>query len=134
MQTLTKANSVTVTVTLKNTQTANNYEVKGTYKTTATIAKAKIEEAKKAAEVTVQKGTKGLVDLKDKIAEGAAIENITIQEGKAGWFAGDADAPKVVNGNLSFKLTNDVTTDTGSNTARLTSGRRSTNYENLQIL
>ncbi len=54
--------------------------------------KGKIKKLKKesggTAEVTVQKGTKGLVDLKDKIAEGAttgAIANSRRQGGLVRW-------------------------------------------------
>ena len=131
-----EAVDVKVTVTLKeNGTTAKNYTLsKDTFDTKGKIKKAK-KESGETAEVTVQKGTKGLVDLKDKIAEGATTGAIAIQDGKADWFAGGADAPKEVNGNLSFKLTNDVTTDTGSNTATLTIPvNKATNYEDYEIV
>ena len=120
-------------VTVSVAETANYSAVTETKE--FAIAKADIDAANKIADVTVQKGTKGLVALSDKIAEGATIGNITIQDGKANWFAGDLDAPKVVNGNLSFKLTNDVTTDAGSNTATLTIPvNGATNYKNYEIV
>ena len=126
-----KANSVTVTVTLISDK-AKNYTIES-FKKDAKIVPA--DKTDTTATVTVQKGTKGLVDLRGKIAEGATIGDITIQEGKAGWFAGDADAPKVVNGNLSFKLTNKAMTEEQNNTATLTIPvKGATNYNDYDIV
>ncbi len=126
-----KANSVTVTVTLISDK-AKNYTIES-FKKDAKIVPA--DKTDTTASVTVKKETKGLVALSDKIAEGATIGDITIQEGKAEWFAGDADAPKVVNGNLSFKLTDKATTGEQSNTATLTIPvNGATNYKNYEIV
>ena len=120
-------------VTVSVAETANYNAVTETKE--FAIAKADIDAANKTADVTVQKGTKGLVALSGKIAEGATIGDITIQGGKAEWFAGDADAPKVVNGNLSFKLTDQATTEDQNNTATLTIPvKGATNYKDYEIV
>ena len=120
-------------VTVSVAETANYSAVTETKE--FAIAKADIDAANKTADVIVQKGTKGLVALSGKIAEGATIGDITIEKGKENWFAGDAGAPKVVNGNLSFKLTDQAMTEEQNNAATLTIPvNGATNYKDYNIV